>query len=71
MSKEMSACDGRRNSNRIQRVHNQCTVCGNRLPLSKKDWGLVWESNSTGVCVHCLSEIRSSIGVLKDSLNET
>ena len=63
MAKEMSACDGRRYSNRIQRVKFQCTCCGTPLPKSRRDWGLVWESNHTGMCIKCLQTIRKDIGV--------
>ena len=63
MAKEMSACDGRRYSNRIQRVKFQCTCCGFSLPKNRREWGLVWESNNTGMCTKCLHKIRKAIGV--------
>ena len=43
------------------RVPNQCTCCGEKLPSDKKGWGLNW-NDGAGMCAKCLYLIRKSIG---------
>jgi hypothetical protein len=66
MAKEMLACDGRRQSNRLYRIKYRCTHCGHSLPTKRRYWGLVWESNFTGICLPCLKLLRLKVGVLVD-----
>jgi len=60
--KQTSYCDARRKQLRTPRSDFHCTSCGKSLPQKKRDWGLVWENNSQGICVNCLREIRNHIG---------
>ena len=43
------------------RTPGHCTCCGNKLPESKKGWGLSWH-DGTGICAKCLYTIRKAIG---------
>jgi len=54
--------DGRRQGQRTLRKEWHCTVCGEPLPESVRDWGLVWDSRKCGICVSCISRIREEIG---------
>jgi hypothetical protein len=58
----LSLSDGRVRKNRTIRPDNHCTACGEKLPAKRREWGLVWETNSHGICVACLNEIRIVIG---------
>lgn len=60
--KVKSLSDGRIRKNRTIRPDNHCTACGDQLPLRRRDWGLVWETNCHGICVVCLEAIRVSVG---------
>ena len=61
MSERKTFCDGRRKSERASRKANHCTACSSKLPKSKRQWGLVWDTNIHGICLACLTRLRANI----------
>ena len=51
--------DGRKQRSRVDRIKNQCTICGTQMGEDQASWGLVWASGDHGVCRSCLSQIRA------------
>lgn len=62
MLKPSSYCDARKTKQRVPRLKHSCTSCGKVLPKSRREWGLVWDNNVTGICEPCLISIRAEIG---------
>lgn len=51
--------DGRaRRGGRIDRIDNQCTICGTYLGEDTTEWGLIWDSGTHGACEVCVARIR-------------
>jgi hypothetical protein len=63
--------DGRKKSERFKRVKNCCTYCGYEMPENKRTWGLVWDNSDHGICLSCLTAIRSSIDIKAFGSEET
>lgn len=51
--------DGRKQRSRVDRIKNQCTICGTQMGEDRASWGLVWASGDHGVCNSCLNQIRT------------